>query len=227
MSSTAAFGQFYGPAESFGPGLSLHHSELYQPQSITEAGGSVFSQKTISSPRELLRQGKLISHTIEGWQTRAVCSGIKLNSSARQKKPPTQQPRAYGGTTSVPGASLRASFPPPEEVFFRGGKRRRRKCLSSLGAAHGRGRGRDERVWGRQDEPIPCNPIARGSGAGPSLGSCWRAPAIPLPLAQPCPSHPHAGKPKAPLPPKGREGGHGWGSAAPGAVGGEKRNEQR
>lgn len=201
-------------------GLSLHHTEVYQPRSITfTAHGDRMeyfqTEYNILPPGAAPpRKADLPHHQnqADGWQTRVVCSRIKLNSSAQQKKP-NSAAKGLRRNNLCPTSFIRASFPPPDEGFR--GERRRRKCLSFLGAVLGRGRGRNERVWGREDKPIPSNPIARGSGAGPcaAAGELERFP-FPTP-AYPTPSHPippTSREAKGPTPPrsprpKGVEGG--------------------
>lgn len=105
-------------------GLSLHHTEVYQPQSITFTAHRdrmeyFQTEYNILPPGAAPpRKADLPHHQTQadGWQTRVVCSRIKLNSSAQQKTP-SQQPRAYGETTSAPRASSEPRFPHQTRVF--------------------------------------------------------------------------------------------------------------
>lgn len=62
-----------------------------------------------------------------------------------------------------PTSFIRASFPllgyQISEVRYDEGFRGERKTRKYLRPVHGRGRGRNEGVWGREEKPIPPHPL--------------------------------------------------------------------
>lgn len=191
-------------------GLSLHHTEVYRPRSITfTAHGDRMeyfqTEYNILPPGAAPpRKADLPHHQnqADGWQTRVVCSRIKLNSSAQHKKKTTQQPRAYGETTSAPRASSEPRFPHQTRVF--GGRGEGGNASpSSEPSSGGAEAGMSEFGEGRTS-PSRLIPSLEGAERGlvQLLASWSDSPFPPLPIPRlPTPSHPQAGKRKARLPP--------------------------
>lgn len=109
-------------------GLSLHHTEVYQPRSITfTAHGDRMeyfqTEYNILPPGAAPpRKADLPHHQnqADGWQTRVVCSRIKLNSSAQHKK---NQLSSQGLTEKQPlPHELHPSLVSPTRRGFSGGE---------------------------------------------------------------------------------------------------------